>query len=116
MFWSWSPFALQPRGSTFPVKGEEFLDGSVISLFDVRGEITGGQLILTPVVGHALTADPLAGAWIVGAIAMLFVGFGLAFHLCHCLRYQKKLGPGPKARSRPSSILLFKDKSRGDRI
>jgi hypothetical protein len=69
------------------VKGEEFLDGSVISFFDVVGKITGGQLVLTPVVGHALTADPLAGAGIIGAIAMLLIGFDLAFHLCHCLGF-----------------------------
>jgi hypothetical protein len=62
------------------MKRKEFFHRPVIGSFDVFGKITGRQLVLGPVVSHTLTADPLAGARIVGAIAMLLVDLDLTFH------------------------------------
>jgi hypothetical protein len=62
------------------VKGQEFFNRAIVGLFDVVGEITGGQLVLTPVVIDALTADPLAGARFIRAIAVFFIDRDLAFH------------------------------------
>jgi len=65
------------------MKRNEFFHGSIIFFFDVFGEITSRQLVLTPVVSHTLTANPLAGARIVRAIAVLLVSFDLTFHQSH---------------------------------
>ncbi len=66
------------------MKRKEFFYGPIICFFDVLGKITGRQLVLTPMVSHALTADPFAMAGVIGAIAALFVDLSLAFHLGHC--------------------------------
>ena len=74
------------------MKREKFLHRPVISSFDILGKITGGQLVLTPVVSHALTTDPFAGARVVGTIATLLVDLDLAFHLSHSLGLARKIG------------------------
>ena len=43
-------------------------------------------------VGHALTADPLARAGIVGTIATLLIDLNMTFHLGHYLGDKKRIG------------------------
>jgi hypothetical protein len=62
------------------VKGQVFFDRAIVGLFNVVGKITGGQLVLTAVVGDAFAADPFARAGVVGAITVFFINLGLAFH------------------------------------
>ena len=62
------------------MKRQEFFHGAVVGLFDVVGEITGGQLVLAPVVSYALTADPLARTGIVRTIAAPLIDLDFAFH------------------------------------
>ena len=74
------------------MKRNKFFYGTVVGLFDVVGKKTGRQLVLAPVVSHALAADPFAGTRVIGAIAVLLVGFGMTFHRCRYLRCQKRIG------------------------
>jgi hypothetical protein len=76
-------------------KRKEFFYGTVVRLFDVLREITGRQLILAPVISHAIAADPFARARIVRAITAFLVNLDLAFHLCDGLG-------SPKNRTTPS--------------
>lgn len=62
------------------MKCKKSLNGPIICFFDILRKITGGQLILTPVVGYALTTNPFARTGVVGAIAMFLVDFGMTFH------------------------------------
>ena len=62
------------------MKRKKFFHRPVICFFDVLGKITGGQLVLTPVVSHAFTADPFPGTGLVGTVAALLVDLDLAFH------------------------------------
>ena len=66
--------------SAFWVQGQESRDGTVVSSFNRVGKIAGGKLLLAPVIGHALAADPLPGAGFVGTIAVFLIDRGLAFH------------------------------------
>lgn len=62
------------------MKLQKFGDRTVVGPFDLVGKITGGQLMLTPVIGHTLATNPLAGARLVGAIAVFLIDRDLAFH------------------------------------
>jgi len=75
------------------MKLQEFFYRAIIGLFNIVWKITGGQLILGPVVSHALAADSFAGAGVVGTIATLLVGLDLAFHLGRASSSKNKLGP-----------------------
>lgn len=65
------------------MKRMKSLNGPVVRLLDVIGEITGRQLILAPVISNTLATDPFAGTRLVGAITTFFVGLDLAFHQSH---------------------------------
>ncbi len=71
------------------MKRKKFFHGSIIRFFDIVGEITGGQLVLTSMVSHTLATDPLARAGFVGTIAAFLVDLDLTFHRRHNLRWQK---------------------------
>jgi hypothetical protein len=62
------------------MKREELFHRPVECLFDILGEITGGQLVLAPVISHTFTTKTLARAGIVRTITTLLVGFDLTFH------------------------------------
>jgi hypothetical protein len=66
------------------MKHQELFYGTVIGSFDIFGEITGRQLILTSVIGNTLATDPFAGTGVIGTITVFFVGLDPAFHGC-CL-------------------------------
>jgi hypothetical protein len=55
-------------------------EGAVVGLFYVEREDAGGQLVVFKVVGDTFTALALARAGLIGAGAISFVGFDIAFH------------------------------------
>jgi hypothetical protein len=55
-------------------------EGAVVGLFYVEREDAGGQLVVFKVVGDTFTALALARAGLIGAGAISFVGFDVAFH------------------------------------
>jgi hypothetical protein len=59
--------------------------GAVKGFFNIIGEAAGGQFIKLQVVGNALTALALSGAWFIGTVADCLVIFNLTFHLNHLL-------------------------------
>jgi hypothetical protein len=69
------------------MEGKEFLHRAVVGFFNIIGKITGGQLILAPVVRDAFAADPFAGTGVVRTIAAFLVDLELAFHRQHYLRW-----------------------------
>ncbi len=74
------------------MKGKKPLDRPVIGLFDVVWKKTGGQLVLTLVVGHTLAANPFAGTRIVGTITTFLVNLDLAFHDYFPMHFKKRVG------------------------
>jgi hypothetical protein len=50
---------------------QETADRTVVALLHLFREITGGKLLLHPVIADAFTADTLALAWLIGAVALL---------------------------------------------
>jgi len=54
--------------------------GAVIGSFYLGGKDTGREFIILQVIGNALTAFTLSGAGLIGAVAVGFVSFNIAFH------------------------------------
>lgn len=59
----------------------EFSDGTVEGLLYFRRKDTGGELFKLSVVGDALTAFTLPGAWFITTGAICFVGFNVTIHM-----------------------------------
>ena len=62
-----------------PVATDESRDGAVIGAFHVRRKDAAGQLVLRPVIGDALAAQPLADTVRVSAGALHFVSLNGTF-------------------------------------
>jgi hypothetical protein len=54
--------------------------GAVVGLLYLRWEDAGGKFVELQMVGNAVAAFTFSGARLVGAGALGFVGFNLAFH------------------------------------
>jgi hypothetical protein len=70
----------RPGSFSAPVALDKPGDGTVVRPFNIRGEETAGQLVLFAVIGNTLAAFPFPGTGFIGAGALTFIFFHMAFH------------------------------------